>query len=191
MQRRTLFITVAVTFALLLVIAALASAGYRWLRGQRPVAAGSPDAITLCDLDASGVCVVSFGVDLRNRLVINLHLPDDDYPPFYASLDYGSTSLKYECRGVEALAGSAYCTGERVPLGGQVVVRLFASSDDRLLAEGSLAVMAIALPTFSNSTATTVAGAVTGTATLSSANITPTLRLSTSTPVPGYPSAYP
>jgi hypothetical protein len=94
---------------------------------------------------------------------------------------------------VEALAGSAYCTGERVPLGGQVVARLFASSDDRLLAEGSLSVMAIALPTFSNSTATFVPGAVTSTVTLPIVNMTPTPRIATPTftPVPGYPSAYP
>jgi len=53
--------------------------------------------ITLCDEDSSDLCIVNFGANNLNRMVINFQLPDADYPAFYAKAANRDTVSVYTC----------------------------------------------------------------------------------------------
>ena len=53
--------------------------------------------VTLCDVDAKNLCVVNFGANNLNRMVINFQLPDADYPAFYVKAANRDTVSVYTC----------------------------------------------------------------------------------------------
>jgi len=53
--------------------------------------------VTLCDEDASNLCIINFGANNLNRLVINFQLPDADYPAFYVKAMNRDTVNVYTC----------------------------------------------------------------------------------------------
>ena len=58
--------------------------------------------LTLCDEDASDLCIVTFGADNQNRMVIHFQLPDADYPTFYVKATNRGTTNMYSCEVAEA-----------------------------------------------------------------------------------------
>lgn len=127
-----------------LVIAAVAG----FLRGRR-TAPRLVGELTRCSEGAGGVCVVSLGVDTFDRMVIELDLKGEPYPPFYLSVTDSLGTSRFECadHGQER-----DCTGRRSPLGDSLEIRLFSLRGNDLLAQGSLRVQALALPTTMNMT---------------------------------------
>lgn len=172
-RKRLIALLAGAAVLILLVCAALIAGGVSFVRGRLPTATSVPEAITRCDLDASGLCLVSFGANANNELVINLKLADEDFPAFYAQVSNRAAESRFRCEVPKAAPTDAYCVGPRTPLGEPLELRLFASEDDRLLAEGTFVLEAVALPTFSNATATELTGDLTG---------TPEGNLETSTP---------
>lgn len=110
--------------------------------------------ITACDVDDSVLCVVSFGADSVNRMVINFQVPSEDYGDFYVKVRYEETVSVYPCQAVEDIPTSVFCTGERVPLGETIDMQVYSTEGDMLLAQGKLIVAAIALPTAAQMTIT-------------------------------------
>ncbi len=153
-RKRLIVILAAVAVVMLLICAALIYGSVTFIRGRLPTPTAVPEAITLCDLDASGLCLLSFGTNINNELVINLQLSSEDFPPFYAQVSNRGTERRFRCEILEAAPSSAYCVGPRTPLGEPLDLSLRASKDDRLLAQGSFVLQAVALPTFSDATAT-------------------------------------
>ena len=81
--------------------------------------------ITACDVDASNLCVTSFGVDNVNRMVINFKLPSAEFAAFYVKAHYGTTTVSvYSCQVVTAMPTSVFCTGARTPLGEAIDIEL-------------------------------------------------------------------
>jgi hypothetical protein len=103
--------------------------------------------ITACVVDPSVLCVVSFGADNVNRMVINFQLPSEDYGDFYVKVRYDEAVSVYPCQAVEGIPTSVFCTGERVPLGQTIDVQVYSTDGDVLLAQGTLLVGSVALPT--------------------------------------------
>jgi hypothetical protein len=154
MERKRLITILAIAGGIVLLLCgALAWRGVTWLRDQRPTPTPPPVAITRCDVNASGLCVVSFGTNMNNELVINM-VAAKDLPEFYAQVTNRGATQRFRCERVEAVPTSAYCIGPRTPLGEPIELALYASEDDRLLAVGSFVVEAVALPTFSDATGT-------------------------------------
>jgi hypothetical protein len=115
--------------------------------------------ITACDVDASSLCVVSFGVDNVNRMVINFQLSTASYAAFYIKAHYGTATVSvYPCQVVAAAPTSVFCTGARTPLGEAIILEAYSTDGDILLARGTLMVSAIALPTTVNVTMTPTGG---------------------------------
>ncbi len=110
--------------------------------------------ITACDVDPSVLCVVSFGADNVNRMVINFQLPSEDYGDFYVKVRYEEAVSVYPCQTVQDIPTSVFCTGDRVPLGQVIDVQVYSTDGDALLAQGKLIVGAIALPTAAQMTVT-------------------------------------
>jgi len=173
------------------------------LRGSNEKSAESPVAnVVMCDEDASGLCIVTFGANNLNRMVINFQLPNADYAPFYVkAMNRGTVSI-YTCEVVESTPTSAYCTGVRTPLGETIDLEVYATDGDTLIARGSFLISAIALSTPISLPSETPGGEETPTVTpIASATpspngeVTPTPTLSKATNTPGSTStpntAYP
>ncbi len=103
--------------------------------------------LTLCDLDSSELCVVTFGANNLNRMVINIQLPNADYPGFYIKGKNRGIINVYSCETISDFPTSAYCTGTRTPLGESIELEVYSTDGDTLLAHGTFIVSAILLST--------------------------------------------
>jgi hypothetical protein len=167
--------------------------------------------IPYCDVDHSTLCIVSFGIDINNRMLVNFVKPDPSFPNFYLKIQHADITGTYECQTVKDTPTSIYCSGDRTPLGDPVNIEVYSSDKDQLIARGTFLIAAFALPTqiIVSPTATSLD---TATATVpANSTITPTLRSAntalstptslirgtptktgiptkTKTPIPGYPN---
>jgi hypothetical protein len=153
MDRRKLFLVILAAAIPLLLMAVVVIAGAAWyLRGREKPVPTAVVQMTLCDVNASGICLVSFGADQMNQMVINLHMPRGNYPEMYAVVTSRGSANRFTCQTVEDSPKSVYCTGTRTPLGEPVSLKLIATENEVLIAEGTFVVMAIALPSPMNFT---------------------------------------
>lgn len=102
---------------------------------------------TLCDEDNSGLCVVNFGANSLNRMVIHFRVPDETYAAFYVKATNRETVSVYACEADEADLTLIDCTGARTPLGEPIDLEIYATDGDQLIARGTFLVSAIAIPT--------------------------------------------
>ena len=101
--------------------------------------------VTLCDEDASGLCIVTFGANSRNNMVINFQLPNAGYVPFYVKAGTRGMVSVYSCVVTESAPTSAYCTGVRTPLGETIEIEVYTIDEDKFVARGTFLVSAVAL----------------------------------------------
>jgi hypothetical protein len=135
--------------------------------------------LTLCDQDASDLCVVTFGADSQNLMVIHFQLPNEGYPEFYAkATNRGKTNL-YSCevdeveavdepwvdkaetdetKVIETAPTRVYCTGVRTPLGETIDIEVYTIDKDKLIARGTFLVSAIAVVTPISQPTSTLSG---------------------------------
>ena len=103
------------------------------------------DGLPYCSDADVKPCVVSFGVDEKDNMLVNLLVPAA-YSRFYLKITYNGTENVYKCVRVGSSLYSAYCVGEKVPPGQTFHLMLFAEEDDTLLAEGDLSIIGLAFP---------------------------------------------
>ena len=124
--------------------------------------------LTLCDQDASDLCVVTFGADSQNLMVIHFQLPNEGYPKFYVKATNRGKTNMYSCevddveavdetrvdkaetdetKVIETVPPRVYCTGVRTPLGETIDIEVYTIDKDMLIARGTFLVSAIALAT--------------------------------------------
>ncbi len=99
--------------------------------------------ITLCDVEAGELCVVTFGIDPVDNMIINFQLPDADYPLFYVKVSNRGNINTYPCEVVMVVPTSVYCSGARTPLGESIDMEVYAIDGDKLLARGKFLVSAL------------------------------------------------
>ena len=92
-------------------------------------------------------CVVSFGLDVNDNMLVNILLPDLTFPGFYLKIMRGEDSVSYSCRRIQTALNNAYCIGEKLPPGESLHLMLISTRDDTLLAEGNLSIIGLAFPT--------------------------------------------
>lgn len=102
--------------------------------------------LSYCGDDDVRPCVVSFGVDENDNMLVNLLLSDLTYSRFYLKITYNEIENIYKCVRVRASLYSIYCTGEKMPPGVPLHLMLIAEEGDILLAEGELSIIGLALP---------------------------------------------
>lgn len=160
MDKKRTFILVGIIVGLIaLAWCAVAAFAFSKWRSANQGADVSVTDVTACDVDASGLCVVSFGVDNVNRMVINFNLPSADFAAFYVKAHYGAETVSvYPCQVVASAPTSVFCTGARTPLGEVIELEVYATDGDVLLARGALMVAAVALPTTINVSSTPTGG---------------------------------
>lgn len=149
MKRKQLFIVLGAAgfiFVLFWIVVLVLVA--RTLLGSSFGTVSSPAVeTTLCDEDASGLCVVNFGANSLNRMVISFRLPDKEYPLFYAKARNRDTVSVYTCEADDFDATLVRCAGVRTPLGETIDLEIYTTDDDRLIARGTFLVSAIAIST--------------------------------------------
>ena len=193
-QKRFFVVLGAVGIIFLLLWFAILTLVIRNLRGLIN-GSNSPIVVdlTLCDEDASDLCIVTFGANNLNLMVINFQLPDADYAAFYIKAANRGTVNLYSCEVSEAVPTSAYCTGVRTPLGETIDIEVYTTAEDALIARGMFLISAIALATPVSLPTITPNGEETPTAFSTPVeDVTPTQNDSTptptSTPDTGYPN---
>ncbi|GAB4462476.1 MAG: hypothetical protein Kow0070_21520 [Anaerolineales bacterium] len=112
-----------------------------------PTPAAPPAKLVYCSDEQVKPCVVSFGVDVRDNMLINLLLPDLSFPAFSLVISRAGVEASYVCQRVSYALNTAYCAGPKQPPGEPLTLRLIASKDKTLLAEGNLSIIGLAFPT--------------------------------------------
>ena len=81
-QKQTFIILGVIAFILLLSWAIVFSLAFRYLRGSNETAETPVVEATLCDEDAGDLCIINFGANNLNRMVIHFRLPSEEYTGF-------------------------------------------------------------------------------------------------------------
>jgi len=120
--------------------------------GSQPAAnadINQPDILELayCNEEQIRPCVVSFGLDIDNNMLVNFLLPDLSYPEFYLQVVRGDVNISYECQRIASALNNAYCIGEKLPPGESLRLILISNIDGAILAQGSLSILGLAFPT--------------------------------------------
>ena len=110
-----------------------------------------------CGADLEELCVLSFGRDVDENLVVNLFVPDEDFPDFKLNIKTRAGESDYECKKFSEVPTSVFCYGEMISLQERMEVSLISIEDENLLAFGNLTLDAILVsgkyPDFESSTA--------------------------------------
>jgi hypothetical protein len=120
--------------------------------GQRTPISG----LKYCGDDDVKPCVVSFGVDMDDNMIVNILVPSLTYPNYYLTITRNGTTEKsnYECLRVRSSPNSTYCIGPKMPPGETLHLTLVSTRDETILATGDLSIIALALPTLEILTST-------------------------------------
>lgn len=99
--------------------------------------------LTLCDVSDTYLCVVSFGTDSADNMIVNFQLPYEGYPLFYIHGANKSMDNLYSCKVAEDTPTMVHCTGARTPLGEAINIDVFSADSDALMAKGTIIVSAM------------------------------------------------
>lgn len=143
-----------------------------------------------CGAELEELCILSFGRDVDENLVVNLYVPDKDFPDFKLNIKRRAGKSEYECEKFTEVPTSVFCYGEMISLQERMEVSLISIDGESLLAFGNLTLDAILIsgqyPTNGN-----VPVSIQGTKTPTSETDTDSANV-TSTPETSYPNpSYP
>lgn len=101
--------------------------------------------ISYCGAVPEELCVLSFGRDLEENMVINLFVPESNFPDFYLKIQRAAVEGTYECVKDREVPTSVYCVGEMIGLQEKMEISLLSKADDHLMASGKLTLLAVLL----------------------------------------------
>lgn len=99
--------------------------------------------ISYCGAEPEELCVLSFGRDVDENMVVNLFVPDRKFPAFYLKIQRATRESTYECEKDKEVQSSIFCYGDMANLQERMQVSIFAKADDHLLAAGAFTLKAI------------------------------------------------
>ena len=172
--------------AVLVVLILLLTYGLIQGRNGQP-RAGQRSPLTelaYCNSDNVRPCIVSFSLDSDGNMLVNILTPGSSFPAFYLKIVHEKGESIYECQDVEKFPSNVYCTGEEMQVGKILQFLLISKSGDEVLAEGSFAIIGLALPT----PAEQLTASPTPTPTQEEELVTATPTRVRSTPSPSYPN---
>ena len=172
--------------AVLVVLILLLTYGLIQGRNGQP-RAGERSPLTelaYCNSDNVRPCIVSFSLDSDGNMLVNIITPSSSFPAFYLKIVHEKGETTYECQKVEKFPANVYCIGEAMQVGKILQFLLISKNGDKVLAEGSFAIIGLALPTPEDQLTASVTPTPEGP--LGTVTATPT-RVK-STPSPSYPN---
>ncbi len=99
--------------------------------------------ISYCGAEPEELCVLSFGRDLDENMVVNIFVPDRKFPSFYLKIKRIAGESVYECEKDKEVPTNVYCHGSMVNLQERMEISLFARADEQLIAAGDFTLKAI------------------------------------------------
>ncbi|MBK8781570.1 MAG: hypothetical protein IPO22_07135 [Anaerolineales bacterium] len=99
--------------------------------------------ISYCGAEPEELCVLSFGRDVDENMVVNIFVPDRKFPDFYLKIKRTAGESVYECEKDKEVPTNVYCYGDMVNLQERMEISLFAREDERLIAAGDFTLKAI------------------------------------------------
>jgi len=102
-----------------------------------------PDVkVGYCGAELSELCILSFGRDAEGNALIDLFVPEEDFPDFYLKIYRAVGDSRYECSVLEGVPSRVTCVGPALNLNEQIEVELVSLADDRPLAIGRFLIKA-------------------------------------------------
>ena len=147
MNRKQLLIIGIILVSVVVVFAVLLNLFSRTDNTNEDSNFASVSEIAYCNEEQVKPCVVSFGVDADNNMLVNFLLPDLSFPDFYLQIVRGDISISYQCQRITGTLNNAYCIGEKLPPGETLQLILISRKNDEILAQGSLSILGLAFPT--------------------------------------------
>lgn len=179
-NRLVIGVAVLVVLILLLVCGLIQGRNEQPRAGQR-----SPlTELTYCNPDNVRPCIVSFSLDSDGNMLVNILTPGASFPAFYLKIVHEKGESIYECQKVKKFPANIYCTGEEMQVGKILQFLLISKNENTILAEGSFAIIGLALPT----PADQLTASVTPTPEEPLGTVTVTPTRVRSTPSPSYPN---
>jgi hypothetical protein len=100
-----------------------------------------------CSSAGARPCIMSFNLDPAGKMVISIWTEDPSAPAFYLKIKRGESETMYGCRKAGGSSNTVACTGEAMPSGETLQFLMLSKRDDTLLAEGTFAIIGLALAT--------------------------------------------
>ena len=178
-----------------LVLLTIAGIGlFRFMTRQPPISQKSRIVeLGYCNASNLKPCIVSFDLDDKNQMFINILVPSSTYTDFYLTISRDNEEHRYTCQKVEDLPTRVYCVGVQMYPGQTLTFTMHAVEDGHILAQGRFAIIGLLLATPSLEATETAVTTETAQPTESPTPFvlgfpTPTPR----TPTPSYPNpSYP
>lgn len=167
----------------------VSACGFLFSNGQvplEPLAEPIP-SFGYCGAELHELCILSFGRDANGNAVINIFVPERDFPDFYLRVRRPDRESVYVCVKNEEAPTSVLCMGDVINLNERVEIDVLASEDYRLLARGTFTLKAILISSQAWDAATPPSETETSAPERTG---TPPASTATSTPSVSYP-AYP
>ncbi len=99
--------------------------------------------IGYCGAEPEELCVLSFGRDVDENMVVTVFVPDRKFPAFYLKIGRAVGENVYECEKDKEVRTYVFCYGDMVNLQERMEVSLFSLEDDHVLAVGQFTLKAL------------------------------------------------
>jgi hypothetical protein len=109
--------------------------------------APTPLALSRCDVSSGIVCVVTFGVEPPDKMLVAILVPLGGFQEIHVDVGYRGTKTAYPCQTSVGFPRNFNCTGPSIPLGSTIRIDVLTGKGVTLLASGEFVLTALALPT--------------------------------------------
>lgn len=102
--------------------------------------------LAYCNADQVKPCIVSFGTDVNDHMLVNILLPNLSFPAFHLKVTRGENMFEYKCQRTSTAVNNAYCVGDKLSPGEVFHFALISTKDGTLMAEGDITIIGLAFP---------------------------------------------
>lgn len=99
--------------------------------------------IGYCGVEPEELCVLSFGRDVDENMVVTVFVPDRKFPAFYLKIGRAVGENVYECEKDKEVRTYMFCYGNMVNLQERMEVSMLSLEDDHVLAVGQFTLKAL------------------------------------------------
>ena len=120
----------------------------QWNSRQAEVSQREPlQSLGYCSSNPVRPCILSFRLNSRGRMVINVLIDRSAPRNFYLKIRQDRAESIYRCRKVADSSTNFSCRGERMPIGEPLQFLMLSTKKNTLLAEGSFSIIGLAIAT--------------------------------------------
>lgn len=97
--------------------------------------------IQYCRNNPQELCLLSFGRDIYGNAVINVFIPDKEFPEFYLRIVRATDEIIYVC--TQSESSTIVCKGDALNLGERVEIFVTSTESYQIIAQGTFLIKAI------------------------------------------------